>query len=174
MTYEVTPEGVFVDGVKAYVTFDRGNLWAMVRAKDKATFDEQALAVGLKVYKHPAQPEVTDPETGEVIREAVEASGPLVSAPGVTIAELGPHVITPGEYDDEGNEIKAPKMDNRYHVNFWLNQQLVEIGKWEQWALAWSAYGSQAEANKQEVALKFQGVELVDPTTINSPSNRLL
>jgi len=174
MTYEITPEGVFVDGVKAHVTFDRGNLWAMIRATDKATFDAQALAVGLKVHKHPAQPEVIDPETQEVIREAVPASGPLVPAPGVTIAELGPHVITPGEYDDEGNETKAPVMDTRHHVNFWLSAQLVEAGLWTQWAATWSVYGAQAEANKQEVALEYQGVELIDPLTIDSPSNRLL
>ncbi len=174
MTYEVTEEGVFVDGVRVYVTFDRGNLWAMIRATDKATFDAQALSVGLKVHKNPAQPAVIDPETGEVIREAVEASGPLVSAPGVTIAELGPHVTTPGEYDDAGNEITPPVMDTRHHVNFWLNARLVEAGAWKRWALAWSYYGTKAKANKQEDALKYQGVELIDPATIASPSNRLL
>ena len=174
MTHEITEEGVFVDGTRVFVTFDRGNLWAMTRATDKDTFDALALEVGLKVHKNPAQPAVIDPVTEEVIREAVEASGPLVPAKGVTIAEMGPHVITPGEYDEDGNEITAPVMDERYHVNFWLAPWLVQRGAWEGWALAWTLNGTEAPSNAQEVALDFRGIELIDPSTIRSPSNKLL
>lgn len=175
MTYEITEEGdVLVDGTKVYVTFDRGNLWAMIRAQDKATFDQQALAVKLKVHKFPAQPAVIDPETGETIKEAVEASGPLVPFPGCTIAEMGPHILTPGEHDEEGNEITPPVVDDRYHVNFWLSPELVAVGQWKQWALAWTANGTPAPANNEEKALEFQGVELIDPATVKNPVNRLL
>lgn len=175
MTYEVTDTNqVLVNGVKAYVTFDRGNLWAMIRATDKATFDAQALEVGLKVHTNPAQPSVIDPETEEVITPAVEASGPLVPAPGVTITELGPHVLTPASYDDEGNEITPAVLDNRYHVNFWLSPRLVETGAWETWAVAWTENGTPASANNQEQAVLFQGIELIDPMTVQHPANVLL
>lgn len=174
MTYEVTEEGVFVDGVRVYVAFDRGNLWAMIRAPDKATFDDQALAVGLKIYQNQAQDAMTDPDTGEVLKPAVDASGPLITAPGATITEIGPHVITPGKYDNEGNELSPPILDTRHHVNFWLNSRLVGIGAWEKWALAWSQNGSSVTPNKSEQALELQGIELIDPATVYSPSNRLL
>ena len=72
-----TQQHLEVDGVRVYTTLEGGLLSCMVRATDKATFDAQALAVGLKVYQNPAIPAVIDPETGEVITPAVPASGPL-------------------------------------------------------------------------------------------------
>jgi hypothetical protein len=161
---------VYIHDIPAFVTFDGPHLRAMVRATDKATFDAQAFEVGLKVHKNPAQPAVIDPETDEVIREAVPASGPLIPAKGVTIAELGPRIITPGTYDDEGNEITPPVIDPRFHANFWLHEAR---GNWESWALMWSAYGEPGDSNKNESSLLLRGVELVDPDTINTPDNRL-
>src|SRR6056297_961284 len=167
------PLGTFIDDTRVYVTLEGGRLWAMVRATDKATFDQKALEVGLKVYTNPAQPEVLD-EEGNVLFPAVEASGPLIPAPGVTIAEMGPHVLVPGTYDEEGKELTAPVLDNRYHANFWLAPSLVERGLWKQWALGWSQHGHAVAPNNKEDAIEFQGVELIDPLTVNNPANRML
>lgn len=167
------PQGTYIDGTRVYVAIEGGRLWAMVRATDKETFDAQALAVGLKVYTTPAQPEVLDDE-GNVVIPAVEASGPLVPARGVTITEIGPHIFTPGTYDGEGNELTPPVVDNRYHANFWLDAEATERGAWKTWALAWTANGSPAKANHEEQALEFQGIELIDPQTVTSPANVML
>ena len=168
------PQGTYVDGTRVYVSIEGGRLWAMVRATDKDTFDTKALEVGLKVYQNPAVPAVIDPETEEVITPAVPASGPLIPAPGVTITEMGPHVLIPGTYDEDGNELTPPTLDNRHHVNFWLNPALVERGLWKQWALAWTANGSAVVPNNNEEAIAFQGIELIDPQTVTSPANRML
>jgi len=127
-------EHLEVDGVRVYAAMDRGNLWCMVRTPDKATFDAQALAVGLKVHTNPAQPAVLAPETQEVITPAVEASGTLIPAQGVTITEIGNLVLVPAVIDDENNIITPAVTDGRFHANFWLNADLVKLGGWKQWA----------------------------------------
>lgn len=169
-----TIEHLEVDGVRVYAAMDRGNLWCMVRTPDKATFDAQALAVGLKVYTNPAQPAVIDPETQEVITPAVEASGPLIPAHGVTITEIGDLVLVPAVLDAEGNVTTPAVTDGRFHANFWLNSELVARGLWKQWAVAWTLNGYTVAANNQEQGIAFQGIELIDPATVSSPSNRLL
>jgi hypothetical protein len=146
----------------------------MVRATDQATFDQKALEVGLKVYTNPAIPAVTDPETGEVITPAVPASGPLVPAPGVTITEMGPHTLVPAVYDEDGNEVSPATVDPRYHVNAWLAPWLVERGLWEQWALTWTQNGQPGTPNHAEESVVYEGIELIDPLTVTSPSNVLL
>ena len=170
----VEPQGTYVDGIRVYVSIEGGRLCAMIRAADKATFDAQALAVGLKYHQTRAQPAVIDPETGEVITPAVEASGPLVPAGGTTITEIGPLVLQPAILDDDGNEIAPAIVDNRYHVNSWLSPEVVEEGKWREWSVAWSMYGQPARPNHNETALEFQGIELIDPMTVTSPSNVMM
>ena len=167
------PLGTFIDDTRVYVSIEGGRLWAMVRATDKATFDQKALEVGLKVYTNPAQPEVLD-EEGNVLFPAVEASGPLIPAPGVTITEMGPHVLVPGVYDEDGSEVTAPVLDNRFHSNFWISPRLVERGLWKQWALAWTQAGQPGTPNNQEESVVYEGIELIDPLTVTSPANRML
>jgi hypothetical protein len=158
---------------RLYVSIEGGRLQAMVRATDQATFDQKALEVGLKVYTNPAQPEVLDDE-GNVVTPAVEASGPLIPAPGVTITEMGPHTLVPATYDEEGNEITPAVVDGRYHVNFWMAPWLVERNGWEQWALTWTQNGQPVVPNNNEEAVAYQGIELIDPATVTTPSNILL
>jgi hypothetical protein len=158
---------------RLYVSIEGGRLWAMVRATDQATFDQKALEVGLKVYTNPAQDEVLD-EEGNVVTPAVPASGPLIPAPGVTITEIGPLVLTPGTYAEDGTEITPPVMDNRYHVNFWLSPAIVERGLWMQWALDWTENGQPGTPNHAEESVVYEGIELIDPLTVSSPSNVLL
>lgn len=154
MSYEVTESGVFVESHRVYVAIRGGVLKAMVRATDKATFDAQAVSVGLKV---------TDEETGA-----------LKPAPGVTITEMGPYVLNPATYDADGNVTTPAEVGDRYHVNFWLSPDLVEVGKWEGWALAWSFYGQDGVPNKNEQSLVYDGIELIDPMTVPTPHNVLL
>ena len=60
----------------------------MVRAVDEATFDAVGLQVGLLRYENPAQPETLD-EDGNVVTEAVEASGAIVPSAGNTVTRIG-------------------------------------------------------------------------------------
>lgn len=164
---------LIMDNVRIYGALDRGNLWCMIRATDKATFDAQAIDVGLKVHMNPAVPAVTDPETGEIITPAVEASGPVMPARGVTITELGPHVLTPAAYDADGVVVTPAVLDTRYHVNFWLDAEMVAGGAWMRWATMWSYYGDAIKPNNAEDGTAMQGIELIDPGTVNAPVNIL-
>jgi hypothetical protein len=166
-------EQLIIDGVRIYALMDRGSLWCMVRATDKATFNALALEARLKVYTNPAQDEVLD-EEGNVVTAAVAASGPLISANDITITEIGSHVLTAGVYDEDGDETTAPVIDTRYHANFWLGPKVVARGEWMVWATLWTHYGSGIVANKLEDGTAMRGIELIDPHTIASPSNRLL
>jgi len=161
------------DTPRLYVSIEGGRLQAMVRATDQATFDQKALEVGLKVYTNPAQPEVLDGE-GNVVTPAVPASGPLIPAPGVTITEMGPHTLVPAIYHEDGNEVTPAVVDGRYHVNFWMAPWLVERNGWEQWALTWTQNGQPGTPNHAEESVVYEGIELIDPLTVTSPSNVLL
>lgn len=152
MAYEVKPDGVYVDGTRVFVAFDRGCLACMVRAPSKAVFDAMALAVGLRFE---------------------DAEGNIRTPRTTTITELGPMVLAPGTYDAEGNELTPPVYDSRYHVNFWLGPDTVAAGAWQEWALQWTVNGTESVANNQEVAAVLNQIELIDPATVTSPSNRL-
>lgn len=167
------PQGTYVGDTRVYVAIEGGRLWAMIRATDEDTFNTQALAVGLKVYTNPAQGEVLDDE-GNVVTPAVSASGPLIPAPGVTITEMGPYALVPAVLDADGNEMTPPVMDSRYHVNAWLSPAVVERNNWYQWALAWTTNGQPGAPNRTEESVVYEGIELIDPLTVSSPSNTLL
>jgi len=167
------PEQLIVNGIRVYAALSGGNLWCMVRATDKATFDAQALSVKLKVYTNPAQPEVLD-EDGNVVTPAVPASGPLIPAKGITITEIGPLVLTPAVLDAEGTVVTPAVMDNRYHANFWLGPAAVARGEWEGWGVLWSIHGADATPNHLEEGVGYGGIELIDPMTVSSASNVLL
>jgi hypothetical protein len=166
-------EQLIIDGVRIYAVMDRGNLWCMGRTTDKATFDGLALEAGLKVYTNPAQAAIIDPDTQEVLFPAVAASGPLIKAGGVEIVEIGPLTLVAGTYDDTGAELTAPVVDPRHHVNFWLGPEVLARGKWMQWSTLWTYYGSAIVANNAEDGTAMRGMELIDPATIASPSNRM-
>jgi len=151
-----------------------GVLWQMVRCPDEATFDAVALAVGLTVYTTPAQPAIIDAD-GQEIAPAVPASGPVIPAPHTTITKIGNIVLTPAVTDAEGNIATPAVLDTRFHANFWLGPEVVARGLWKKLAITWTQNGTEvAESNRHEAAVKFQGVELIDPDSISTPSNVLL
>lgn len=176
MSHSIDPDTghLLVDGQRVYAQLVGGRLHCMVRATDRDTFQQQALLVGLLVYSDPGQSAVIDPETGEVITPATPPSGDLIPAPEVTICEIGNLVLVPGQYDEDGNEIVAPVVDSRWHVNFWLDAGLTAEDGWEQWALTWTQNGAPVAPNAHEEAIAYQGIELIDPTTIATPANVLL
>ena len=176
MAYSIDPDTghLLVDGQRVYAAIRGGILHCMCRATDKATFWQQAELVGLVAHENPGAPAVIDPETGEEITPAVPPSGPLRPVQGVTITEIGHYVITPGTYDEDGNELTPPVLDSRWHVNFWLSHELVQKGDWEQFALAWTINGQPVDPMKDEEAIEYGGIELIDPNTVKSPSNMLL
>lgn len=165
---------IIIDGVEIYAALDRWNLWCMIRATDKATFEAQALAVKLKVHETPEVSAVLDPETGDVITAAIPASGPLVPTAGVTITEMGPLVLVPAMLDADGEVTTPAFMDNRHHVNFWLDAATVARGEWMQWATDWTYYGKAIVPNSVEDGSSLYGIELIDPATVKQPRNVLL
>lgn len=174
MTYTDETGRLYVDETPVYAKLSGGVLHCMIRCTDEATFETVGLQVGLLRYENPAQDAVVDPETGEEITPAVPASGAIIPTQGNTVTRLGSHVITPATYDEEGNEVTPAVMDNRFHVNFWLSPEATKRGEWEAWIVQWMLNGTLAEQNKSEVALLYQGVEVIDPASISSPSNVLL
>jgi hypothetical protein len=82
-------------------------------------------------------------------------------------------MLTPGTYDAEGNQLTAPTFDSRYHANVLLGPDIVARGTWKEPLLNYYVNGALVgEKNAEEVAYEVGGVELIDPDTIRSPSNR--
>ena len=178
MTYTDETGRLYVvaeDGTETavFAKLSGGVLHCMVRATDEATFNAVGLSVGLLSYENPAQPEVLD-EDGNVVTAAVEASGAIVPSAGNTVTRIGSHVITPAVLGDEGVEVTPAVTDDRYHVNFWLGADVVARGAWEPWIIQWMASDIEGTPNKDESSLAMNGIELIDPLTVTSPSNVLL
>ena len=155
-----------------YAKLSGGILHCMVRANDEDTFNAVGLQVGLLVHENPAQDAVLD-EDGNVLQEAVEASGAIIPASGNTVTRIGPHVITPAVLDDDGNVVTPAVTDDRYHANFWLGSEVVSRGNWEQWCIQWMA-GTDGTPNSSEESKVAQGIELIDPLSVATPHNVLL
>lgn len=146
-----------------------GVLHCMVRCTDEATFDAVGLSVGLLTHENEGSAEVLD-EEGNVVQEAVAPSGAIVPSKGNTVTRIGPHVITPALLDEDGTELAPALVDKRYHVNFWVPAN----SNWEELIVDWANKGTTADANHSEKAVAHQGVELIDPLSVNTPHNVLL
>lgn len=139
--------------VPVFVCLSNDMVDAQVRALDRQTFEAAAVQMGLLV-------EETD-EGGNTF---------LRPASGVNLDHIGPVMLTPGEYDEEGNEIVAPTFDSRHHVNMRLVGVAAETDKWQPWAVEWTLNGSLDPAtNASEDARVLADVALIDPDTIRSP-----
>lgn len=155
----------------AYVAVSGGFVDAIVRAPTVAAFEAAAKAAEM-LYE--ITETITDPDTGETTEQG---TGEWAISPGVHFDHLGPVVITPGTYDADGNEVTAPVMDTRHHVNIRLGppatERVDEQGnlKWHKWALAWTQNGlPDAQINANETAVVYLDVALIDPETISTPS----
>lgn len=159
----------------AFVAVSGGYVDAVVRATDLAAF-EAAAKVAELLYE--ITETVTDPDTGETTQQG---TGEWAVAKGVNIDHIGPVEITPGTYDADGNEITAPVMDTRHHVNVRLGPPATDRVdaqgnlKWHKWALAWTQTGTDdTQVNASEQAKVLMDVALIDPETINTPSRAWL
>jgi hypothetical protein len=166
-------EQLIIDGVRIPAVMDRGNLGFMGKATDKATFKSLALEAGLHIYTNPAQAEILNPDTGEVLFPAVEASGRVIVAPDIVVAELGPLTLVQATYDDDGIELTAAVIDFDYHVNWWLGPKAIARGDWMRWVTLWTYTGDNIIPNNQEEGVVMRGMAIIDPATVTSPSNRL-
>lgn len=156
-----------IDGTQAYVSIIDGMLHANIRATDRETFRAQAQAVGLMV-------EQQDDEGNTVLRvhrnvDLTEEQPDLADPRSAPMPRI---VLDPGEMDGDGNYTVQPTFDSRYHANFRLNRYATEAGAWHSWAKAWTLSGTQATPNAAEQSMELQGIELIDPDSISSPSNR--
>ncbi len=146
-----------------------GVLHCMVRCADEAAFDNVGLSVGLLTHENEGSAEVLD-EDGNVVQEAVAPSGAIVPAKGNTVTRIGPHVTTPAVLDEDGNTVTPAAMDDRFHCNFWIPAS----SNWEPLILEWTSNGTTSTSNGSEKAIAYQGIELIDPMSVDTPHNVLL
>jgi len=169
----ILPTTLQIGDDRIYASFNGGVYWFMIRAINRDTFISKALELGLMVYTNPNQDAILD-EEGNVIQEAVEASGDIIPARNITITEIGKMVLTKGQYDDDFNEIVAPTYDERWHVNVWVPSELADQLDLMAWAVEWTRNGVVSDPVKEEESVLYEGIELIDPATVSSPSNQLL
>ena len=88
------------------------------------------------------------------------------------VAPMPRIMLTPGTYDEDGNELTAPTFDSRYHANILLGPGIVARGTWKTPLLNYHFHGTLVgQKNADEVAYEMDGVELIDPDSISTPSN---
>lgn len=145
-----------VNGVPVFATISGGVVDCIVRCPNEATFDAVAKQVNMLS-------DVLDEDGVTVVGVAPN--------PGVNITRIGPVVLVPGVYNEDGVEITAPVIDTRFHVNYRLQGPALESGAWMATVTNWMKNGSQAiTINKAEKAIELMSVELIDPLSITSPS----
>ena len=149
----VTIKDINGNNVTVFLSFKEDCIDAVVRADTKEVWELAAISQALLL------------ETDEGV----------VPAPGVNIDAIGPITIVAGVYDEEGEQVVAPIMDTRYHLNMRLEGPILlklnsqGFPKWKVTALHWTAYGVEASSNKEEVGKDVMGVTLIDPDSIQSP-----
>lgn len=132
---------------------------ATVRANTKISFEQAALYA-----------ELMTEETDE------DGNTTLVPSSGVNLDYIGPVILQQGTYDEEGNVLTEPVIDDRFHVNIRLNKPATEFVddngtlKWHKWATEWTQNGQpDTKVNSNEDARVLYDVALIDPDTISTP-----
>lgn len=144
--------------VECFITQQEGMIDAILRADTKEAFEQAAIAA-----------EILEPI------EMEDGTEKLVPVPGNNVDVLGPVEITPGEFDENNNELVAPLIDGRYHVNLRIAEpalsKLNDAGypKWKATVLTWMQFGADdVSPNKNEVGKALQQVSLIDPASIST------
>ena len=176
------------DDVVVFVKFSHGLFVdAIIRAKDKATWEAAAISQGLlHVVKNfetivisPDVYEYTEENGWVLVKHEVTETKPLPDTVGrvrgASIAPIGSVVLTPAVM--EGETVVTPAvMDGRYHVNLRISEPMLSsvnsagFEKWKVTAINWANLGSYSESNIQEKGKTLLSVTLIDPDTINSKS----
>lgn len=172
MSYNI---GTEENPVEVFVAVSGTTVDASIRCPSREVFEQVAISVGMR---YEVMQDVTDEETGEVTKVG---TGEYRYARGIDVDHVGPIVITPGTYAEDGTEITPPVIDTRHHVNFRMTEPASTNTDadgnilWHQWALAWSATGQDdTQINAEEQAKVLNGVALIDPSSIRSPSRVFL
>ena len=152
-----------------------GIIDAEVRATDETTFVAAALDQGLYVKEMQT---VVDEDGVETEEPVLDEDGNEIIRPaaGVNVSVIGPVVVVPATYDDDGNELTPPVMDNRYHVNLRMAGAALTAAdengypNWKTTAILWTENGVEdTEVNNHESSLVVEGVGLIDPESIDTP-----
>lgn len=53
--------------------------------------------------------------------------GWITSGDGWALDPIGPIVTTPGNYDEDGNEVTSPVIDSRFHANLRCSEGIAEL-----------------------------------------------
>lgn len=56
-----------------------------------------------------------------------DEDGWITSGDGWALDPIGPIVTTPGTYDEDGNEIIPPVIDQRFHANLRCSEDISEL-----------------------------------------------
>jgi len=83
--------------------------------------------MGIKVSKYEFADEASALAKINALPSVKDEEGNDVPAHNHTIVKLGNIVIEQGEYDEDGEEVKAPVLSNKYHVDvLWKNLEEVD------------------------------------------------
>ena len=163
------------DDVSVNLQWSGGMIDAEVRATDEAAFVAAALQQGIYVREMQT---VVDDDGVETEEPVLDEDGNEIIRPaaGVNVSVIGPVVVVPATYDDEGNELTPPVMDNRYHVNLRMAGPALTAADengypdWQTTAILWTESGvADTEINSHESALIVEDVGLIDPESIDTP-----
>jgi hypothetical protein len=163
------------EDVSVNLQWSGGIIDAEVRATDEATFVAAALDQGL--YDKEMQT-VVDEDGVETEEPVLDEDGNEIIRPaaGVNVSVIGPVVIIPASYDDDGVELIPATFDERYHVNLRITGSALTASNeegfhnWKTTAILWTENGVEdTEVNNHESSLVVGGVGLIDPESIDTP-----
>jgi len=154
----------FPNAIPLLASWQGGRILMMGRATSRTVLHNTLIAAKL-MFLDLVTGQITYGREVDAVEEQPYAYDPRV-------APMPRIVLTPGTYDEEGNELTAPTFDSRYHANILLGPDIVARGTWKEPLLNYYHNGALVgEKNADEVAYTVGGVELIDPDTIRSPSN---
>ncbi len=83
--------------------------------------------MGIRISKYEFNDEASALAKINALPSVKDEEGNDVPAHNHTIVKLGNIVIEQGEYDEDGEEVKAPVLSNKYHVDvLWKNLEEVD------------------------------------------------
>jgi len=155
----------FPNAIPLLASWQGGRILMMGRATSRTVLHNTLIAAKLMFL---------DLVTGQITYgRDVDAAEEQPYAYDPRVAPMPRIMLTPGTYDEDGNQLTAPTFDARYHANILLGPGIVARGTWKAPLLNYYYHGALVgEKNAEEVAYEVGGVELIDPATIRSPSNR--
>lgn len=96
-----------------------------------------------------------------------DEEGQTVPVEGVHLDLIGPIVITPAVLSEDGlTVLTSAEMDERTHINLRIRGDV----DWQSFALDWAQDGTAAPANAGEQGVTLNGLTMIDPDSLSSPS----